>query len=144
MSEENENQSAKVIQGPWKESKRKIKLPDKDAIELQKTISFINDLTQTLIVQMIHTIKENEIDVEAESFVQNMAFIIEMVRAALLKEMSLDTNMTKIMDVLFEVLFNSSPDSDPEASVKLEIDDLKSIITKMRMEENDDADPELA
>ena len=144
MSEENEKQSAKIIQGPWKESKRKIKVPDKDAIELQETINFIDDLTQTLIVQMIHTIKENEIDVESESFVQNMALIIEMVRAALLKEMSLTTNMTKIMDVLFEMLFNSSPDSDPEASVKLEVDDLKSIITKMRMEENDDVDPELA
>ena len=144
MSEDNEKKSAEIIQGPWKGSKRKVKLPDKNAIELQETIEFVDDLTQTLMVQMIHTIKENEIDVEAESFVQNMTFIIEMVRAALLKEMSLDTNMTKIMDVLFEMLFNSSHDSDPEASVKLEVDDLKSIITKMRMEEDDDDDPELA
>ena len=83
MSEENEKQSAKIIQGPWKESKRKVKLPDKDAIELQETVDFINDLTQTLIVQMIHTINENDIDVEKTSFVQNMSFIIEMVRAAL-------------------------------------------------------------
>ena len=133
MSEENEKQSAKIIQGPWKESKRKIKLPDKDAIELQKTISFINDLTQTVIVQMIQTIKENEINVEKESFVNNMSFIIEMVRATLLKEMSLNTNMTKIMDILFEIIFNS--DSD--------IDDFKSIMTKMR-EEDDNNDPELA
>ena len=144
MTEENEKQSAEIIQGPWKKSKRKVKLLNDDAIKLQETIGFIDDLTQTLIVQMIHTIKENDIDVEKESFVQNMAFIIEMVRAALLKEMSLDTNMTKIMDVLFEMLFNSNPDSDPEALVKLEVDDLKSIITKMRMEENDDVDPELA
>ena len=144
MTEKNEKKSAEIIQGPWKESKRKIKVPDNAAIELQETISFVDDLTQTLIVQMIHTIKENEIDVDAESFVQNMAFIIEMVRATLLKEMSLDTNMTKIMDVLFEMLFNSSPDSDPEALVKLEVDDLKSIITKMRMEEDDNNDPELA
>ena len=79
MSEENEKKSAEIIQGPWKGSKRKIKLPDNDVIELQETIEFVDDLTQTLIVQMIHTIKENEIDVEAESFVQNMAFIIEMV-----------------------------------------------------------------
>jgi len=134
MSEEGEKKSAEIIQGPWKESKRKIKLPDNDAIELQETIEFVDELTQTLIVQMIHTIKENEIDVEAESFVQNMAFIIEMVRASLLKEMSLNTNMTKIMDILFEIIFNS--DSD--------IDDFKSIITKMRMEENDNNDPELA
>ena len=134
MSEENEKKSAEIIQGPWKGSKRKVKLPDNDAIKLQETIEFVDDLTQTLIVQMIHTIKENEIDVDAESFVQNIRFIIEMVRACLLKEMSLDTNMTKIMDTLFEIIFNS--DSD--------IDDFKSIMTKMRMEEDDDVDPELA
>ena len=144
MSEDNEKKSAEIIQGPWKGSKRKVKLPDKNAIELQETIEFVDDLTQTLMVQMIHAIKENEIDVEAESFVQNMTFIIEMVRAALLKEMSLTTNMTKIMDILFEILFNSSLDSDTEASVKLKIDDFKSIIYKMRMEEDDNDDPELA
>ena len=132
MTEENEKQSAKIIQGPWKESKRKIKLPDKDVIELQKTISFINDLTQTVIVQMIQTIKENEINVEKESFVNNMSFIIEMVRAALLKEMSLKTNMTKIMDILFEIIFNSSSD----------IDNFKSTIIKMREEDNNG--PEMA
>ena len=132
MSEENEKQSAKIIQGPWKESKRKIKLPDKDAIELQKTISFINDLTQTVIVQMIQTIKENEINVEKESFVNNMSFIIEMVRAALLKEMSLNTNMTKMIDILFEIICNSGSN----------IGDLKSIIYKIREENNNG--PEMA
>ena len=132
MSEENEKQSAKIIQGPWKESKRKVKLPDKDAIELQETVDFINDLTQTLMVQMIHTIKENEINVEEDSFVKNMSFIIEMVRATLLKEMSLKTNMTKIMDILFEIIFNSSSD----------IDNFKSAIIKMREENNNG--PEMA
>jgi len=132
MSEENEKQSAKIIQGPWKESKRKVKLPDKDAIELQETVDFINDLTQTLMVQMIHTIKENEINVEEDSFVKNMSFIIEMVRATLLKEMSLNNNMTKIMDILFEIIFNSSSD----------IDNFKSAIIKMREEDNNG--PEMA
>ena len=132
MSEENEKHSAEIIQGPWKESKRKVKLPDKDAIELQETVDFINDLTQTLIVQMIHTIKENEINVDTDSFVKDMSFIIEVVRATLLKEMSLNTNMTKIMDILFEIIFNSGSN----------IDDLKEVIYKMR-EENDN-DPEMA
>ena len=132
MSEENEKQSAKIIQGPWKESKRKVKLPDIDAIELQETINFIDELTQTLIVQMIHTIKENEINVDGDSFVKNMGFIIEMLRATLLKEMSLNTNMTKIMDILFEIIFNSGSN----------IDDLKEVIYKMREENNND--PEMA
>jgi hypothetical protein len=133
MTEDNEKKGAEIIQGPWKGSKRKVKVPDIDAIELQETISFVDDLTQTLIVQLIHTIKENEIDVEAESFIQNMSFIIEMVRATLLKEMSLNTNMTKIMDILCEIIFNSGSD----------IDEFKSIIYKMR-EESDNDDPKLA
>ena len=81
---------------------------------------------------MIQTIEENEIDVEKESFVNNMSFIIEMVRAALLKEMSLNTNMTKMIDILFEIICNSGSN----------IDDLKSIIYKIREENNNG--PEMA
>ena len=138
MSEKNDKkQSAEIIQGPWKELKRKVKLPDKSAIELQKTINFVDDLTESLIIQMIHTIKENKIDVEKESFVQNMSLIIEMVRATLLKEMSLNTNMIKIMDILFEIIFNS------DCELKSNIDNLKLTMDKIKEEEDNDS-PELA
>ena len=136
MSKKNdEKQSAEIIQGPWKELKRKADHTYENAIklrELKSTINFVDDLTESLIIQMIHSIKENGIDVEEESFVKNMSFIIEMVRATLLKEMSLNTNMTKIMDILFEIIFN--PDSD--------IDELKSAIYKIREEDNNG--PEMA
>ena len=138
MSEKNDKkQSAEIIQGPWKELKRKVKLPDKSVIELQKTIKFVDDLTESLIIQMIHTIKENKIDVEKESFVQNMSLIIEMLRAALLKEMSLNTNMIKITDILFEIIFNSDCD------LKSNIDNLKLTIDKIKEEEDNDS-PEMA
>ena len=132
MSEENEKKSAEIIQGPWKELKSKIKLPDKSVIELQETIDFIDDLVGKIIIQMIYTIKENKIDVEKESFVKNISFIIEMVRATLLKEMSLNTDITEIMDILFEIIFSSDFD----------IDDLKSVIYKIREEDNNG--PEMA
>ena len=138
MSEKNDKkQSAEIIQGPWKELKRKVKLPDKSVIELQKTIKFVDDLTESLIIQMIHTIKENKIDVEKESFVQNMSLIIEMVRATLLKQMSLNTNMIKITDILFEIIFNSDCD------LKSNIDNLKLTIDKIKEEEDNDS-PEMA
>ena len=132
MSEENEKKSAEIIQGPWKELKNKIKLPDKSVIELQETIDFIDDLVGKIIIQMIYTIKENKIDVEKESFVKNISFIIEMVRATLLKEMSLNTDITEIMDILFEIIFSSDFD----------IDDLKSVIYKIIEEDNNG--PEMA
>ena len=137
MPDDNEKQSAEIIQGPWKELKRKVKLPDKSVIELQKTIKFVDDLTESLIIQMIHSIKENGIDVEEESFVKNMSFIIEMVRATLLKEMSLNTNMIKIMDILFEIIFNS------DCELKSNIDNLKLTMDKIKEEEYNDS-PELA
>jgi hypothetical protein len=137
MPDENEKQSAEIIQGPWKELKRKVKLPDKSVIELQKTIKFVDDLTESLIIQMIHSIKENGIDVEEESFVKNMSFIIEMVRATLLKEMSLNTNMIKIIDILFEIIFNS------DYELKSNIDNLKLTMDKIKEEEDNDS-PELA
>ena len=138
MSEKNDKkQSAEIIQGPWKELKRKVKLPDKSVIELQKTIKFVDDLTESLIIQMIHSIKENGIDVEEESFVKNMSFIIEMVRATLLKEMSLNTNMIKIIDILFEIIFNS------DCELKSNIDNLKLTMDKIKEEEDNDS-PEMA
>ena len=50
MSEqENENVEQNVIQGPWPKTKRKVKLSDEDAIELQEKLAWGEDLTQNLM-----------------------------------------------------------------------------------------------
>ena len=131
MPDEDEKQSAEIIQGPWKKS------PNKDDTNLQETINFVDNLTESLIIQMIHTRKENKIDVEKESFVQNMSLIIEMVRATLLKQMSLNTNMIKITDIFFEIIFNS------DCELKSNIDNLKLTMDKIKEEEDNDS-PEMA
>ena len=131
MPDEDEKQSAEIIQGPWKKS------PNKDDTNLQETINFVDNLTESLIIQMLHTINENKIDVEKESFVQNMSLIIEMVRATLLKQMSLNTNMIKITDIFFEIIFNS------DCELKSNIDNLKLTMDKIKEEEDNDS-PEMA
>jgi len=133
MSEKNDKkQSAKIIYGPWKGVKIKADQTYENAIELQnikETVNFVDDLTESLIIQMIYGIKENGIDVEQESFIKNMSFIIEIVQATLLKEMSVDNNMIKMVGILFEMLFNA--DSD------IGIDDLELIINQMREKDYD-------
>jgi hypothetical protein len=70
-----------VIKGPWKnKSKRDVILPEED------------------IIEMIHTIRENAIDVEGEDFLQDMSFIIECVRSTLYREMGTVHPMSKIME----------------------------------------------
>ena len=61
-----------VVKGPWPvKSGREVKLPDTDVIEMQQNIQYAEELTQSLMVQMIHTMSENGIDV-----VQKLLFVI--------------------------------------------------------------------
>ena len=47
MSGENETPSAEIIQGPWGKSKRKVKLPDKNAIKAQENLAFADAVSYT-------------------------------------------------------------------------------------------------
>ena len=62
-----------MVQGPWPKTKRKVKLPDETAIELQERLGFAEELTQTVIVQMMHTLGQNGVDISDNSFVRDMA-----------------------------------------------------------------------
>ena len=100
MSEKNENPSAEIIQGPWGKSKRKVKVPDTNTVRVQENLAFADDLTETLMVQLIHTMHENGFDVNGQTFVKSMGFVIESVKASIYKEMSLTHPMNRIMDIL--------------------------------------------
>ena len=41
-----------MVQGPWSKTKRKVKLPDETAIELQERLGFAEELTQTVIIHL--------------------------------------------------------------------------------------------
>ena len=138
MSGENDKPSAEIIQGPWGKSKRKVKLPDKDIVEMQENVAFADHLTETLMVQMIHTIGENGYNVTEKSFIGSMGFIIETVKASLYKEMGLKHPMTRMMDILTAI---SDDEDHPVTEVNIEeIEFLANILEK----ESDDDGPDLA
>ena len=63
--------SENVIQGPWPKSKRKVKVPDEDYVALQEKLNFAEELCQAAVVQMIHTLGENGVDVGENSFIRS-------------------------------------------------------------------------
>ena len=67
-----------MVRGPWKN--KTVKQPDIDMIQVQDNLAFIDDLTQELMVSMIHQMGENGIDVSEKSFIRDMALIIEMIK----------------------------------------------------------------
>ena len=112
-------------------------MPDDDAIKLQELIAFADDLTESLMVQMIHTIHENGFEVNDKSFIQSMGFVIEAVKASVYKEMQLQHPMQRIMNTVSQVTTN--PDETLYSEVDLErLENINDILTE------DDDDPNLA
>ena len=75
------NPPENVIQGPWiAKSGREIKGLDADVLATQQEVMFAEELCQSLMVQMIHTMNENGVKVGKNDFIRDMAMIIELLR----------------------------------------------------------------
>ena len=136
MSEqENENVAENVIQGPWPKGNRRVKFPDESAIELQERHAFAEDLTQTVVVQMMHTLGENGIDISEKTFIRDMALLIEMTKGSIYRDMGLAHPIQKLFEQLVEVTV------DPDNSVATEVNtDLLEEYSKLF---GDDDDPNI-
>ena len=125
-----------MIKGPWPEkSGREVKLSDKDVFSLQQDIQFAEELTQSLIVQMIHTMGENGIDVAKKDFIGDMAMVILMVSGSIYRDMGMSHITQKFMHEYVEV---TGADGHWETEV-----DFETISALINLLEDDD-DPEVS
>ena len=137
MSEqENGSVEQNVIQGPWPKTKRRVKVPDETAIELQEKLAWAEDLTQTVIVQMMHTLGENSIDISDNAFVRDMALIIEMTKGSIYRSLGLKHPTQG----LFEGLVELSVDPDNTIATEVNQEVLEEYIKMF----GDDDDPEIS
>ncbi len=131
--QENGNAAENVIQGPWPKTTRKVKVPDESIIALQEKWCFAEELCQSVIVQMIHTIGENEIDVSANEFIRDMGLIIEFTKGAIYRGMNLTHQTQPLLEYFVDI--EVGPDNSIESEVNL---DLLEDYIKMLGEEDDD------
>ena len=123
---------------PWKKIS-KVKIPDEDAQRLREDIEFAEELTESLMVQMIHTINENGFDVNGNDFLSDMGFVIEVVRSLIYREMGLQH---PLKDIMSELVI-SEIDATNRVSTSLDIP--KTVeTTKFLSEEFNDEDPEVS
>ena len=142
MTEEND---PKVIQGPWPKSGRKVKIPDDNSMQLQDDIEFAEELTQTVIVQMIHTMGENGIHVTEESFIRDIGFLIEVSKGTIYRSMGIPHLTHGFLEALVDVDIDENDDTihgqiDLNMLSMLE----KFIETNKDLEDDDDNDPEIS
>jgi len=118
LTEENDS---KVIQGPWPKSGRKVKVPDDGMMQLQDDIAFAEELNQTVIVQMIHTMGENGIHVTEESFIKDIGFIIEVTKGVIYRSMGIPYPTQKLL----EVFVNTELDADKSLRSEVDLEQFK-------------------
>ena len=93
-----------VIKGPWKlKGKKEVVVPDLDVIALQENIMFADDLTESCLVQMIHTMGENGVEIGDKEFVRDIGFVIEAVKSTIYRDMGLVHPMSRVMEMLTKI-----------------------------------------
>ena len=126
-----------MVKGPWPvKSGREVKLPDEDIIAMQQNIQFAEELTQSLMVQMIHTMSENGIDVSAKNFIRDMAMVISLVNGSIYRDMGMAHITQKFMEEYVNI------DVEDDGSYETEVN-FETIVELANLIEDDD-DPEVS
>ena len=94
-----DKKSKNIIQFPKKfKGKREIKLPDYDVMQLNEDVAFADNLTEGLIVQIVHILNENGIQVSDKKFISDLAFIIESLKSSIYRDLDITHDMLELMD----------------------------------------------
>ena len=131
MPEKNdEKPNGNVIKGPWT-PKEIVSENELDATKALK-LAFAEALTQQIVVQLIYTMSQNDVDVADKSFVYDVGLIIELTKGCIYRSIGLPHPT----HLLTEVLKNLPTDNYSEDHVAEVLEMLES------MEEVDDDEPE--
>ena len=138
-AKENDN----VIQGPWPKSKRKVKIPDEEVLQLRENMEFAEELNQKIIVHMIQTMGENGIRVADESFIRDLGLIIELTKGSIYRSMGIPHPTHEF----FEILVDLNVDEDDKSiHSQIDLDMLEKFVemSKYLEDYDDDDDPEIS
>ena len=102
-------EKGKVFIGPWDNSSMiapelsEEELKERDTKRMKEDFQSIEVLTEGLVVQMIHTLKEQDFDISSTDFIRDVAFLNECIKSMLHREYGYEHPMTDLISKLFEV-----------------------------------------
>ena len=141
-SENEKPASNNILQGPWKKTK-KVKIQENSVFDTQQEIAFIEELSESVIVQMVYTLGDNGVNIGTKDFFQNIAFIVESLKCTLYEEKGWFHPLTPIIKNITEVSVEDS-DSHETITLRLNIDKLTALAKKMKLDNDEtDDDPKI-
>ena len=141
----NAKETKNVIQGPWPKSKKKVKIPDEDALELQENMEFAEELNQSLIIHMVQMLSENGVDVSKPSFIRDLGLIIEMTKGSIYRSMGIPHPTHAFFETIVDVDID---EDDNTIHSHIDLNMLEKFVEDNKDleddDDNDDDDPEVS
>ena len=135
MSEKNdEKPNGNVIKGPWT-PKEIVSENELDATKALK-LAFAEALTQQIVVQLIYTMSQNDVDVADNDFVYDIGLIIELTKGCIYRSIGLPHPTHLLTEVLKSLPTDHKGKKYSEDHVAEVLEMLGS------MEDDDDDEPE--
>ena len=106
-------------------------------------MEFAEELNQNIIVQMVHAMGENGIDVTNESFIRDLGLIIELTRGSIYRSMEIPHPT----HAFFESLTDIVVDDDKNIHGQINLDMMEKFVEVSKyLEDGDDEDddPEIS
>ena len=134
MSEKNdEKTNGNVIKGPWT-PKEIVSENELDATKALK-LAFAEALTQQIVVQLIYTMGQNDVDVANNDFVYDIGLIIELTKGCIYRSIGLPHPTHLLTEVL------KSLPTDHQGK-KYSEDHVAEVLEMLESMEDDDDEPE--
>ena len=141
-SENEKPASNNILQGPWRT--KKVKIPENTIFDTQQEMAFIEELAESVIVQMVYTLGDNGVNVGTKDFFQNIAFIVESLKCTLYEEKGWFHPLTPIIKNISEVSVEDSDSDEETITLRFNIDKLTALAKKMNLDNDEtDDDPKI-
>lgn len=122
-----ENDNDKIIQFPKKMTvKENVKITD-TAIKLHTDLKYAEHLTEGLIVNMIHNMGENDIDVDNPEFIKHIGFLVEVVKSTIYQDMGVKHPMQQLVDLFV----NSDYDETQGLYTEFDMATMKDVVNEL-------------
>ena len=125
-------EESNVIKGPWR--KRKVVVPNEEELLRQEEMEFCEELSSKLVMDMIHMMSDNDVDIAERTFSRDLSLVIELVKSLLYRDAGLEYPLHEFVDTFTETTI----ELDNSHRTVIRMDKLNEMVELMRMDEDDD------
>ena len=98
--------TSNIVQFPKKYVGEAPKIINFDAMKLNKELNYADELTDGIMVSMIHNLDENDIEITSKDFIKDVAFLAELVKSLIYRDRGFQHPFQRLVDLIASAEYN--------------------------------------